>query len=84
MRRSARILVTATLVGLAAQCTAAAAEVLDQWEERGQFTLVGDGWNARFRKDWDAAGALSGAEYSRRGQRVGIVPFDGDGASPGT
>ena len=80
MRRAARMPITATLFGLTALCMAAAAEVLDQWEERGELTLVGDGWNARFRKDWGAAGAPSGAEYSRSGQRVGIVPFDGDRA----
>ena len=78
MRRAAQMPITATLVGLTALCTAAVAEVLDQWEESGKLTVVGDGWNARFRKDWRAVGAPSGAEYSRRGQRVGIVPFDGD------
>jgi len=80
MRGVAQMPVTTTLVVLTALCAAAAAEVLDQWEERGELTLVGDGWNARFRRQWDSAGAPFGAEYSRRGQRVGIVPFDSDGA----
>jgi len=82
MRRGAlRIILSGTLAWALIQAiTPAVAEVLDHWEERGELTVVGEGWNARFRKEWDGAAARPGAEYSRRGQRVAFVPFDSEGA----